>query len=488
MRFMGAIATFRLLIVSSCLAGSILVFQNCGQLSEGFQVTSGSPSFSSLEDVEILDDDFEEIENLAEIEGIELPGFPAVKDSDMTDSAGESVGGNESAPRTVGSSGSANSALKTVTSAAIYVAVNGNDKNDGSEARPVATLDRAAVLVEGLTSTYGEKLDITVYVSSGHYLQVKTTVWRKWPSQGSLTIQGYGKLRPVMDGRLLLTEPKGSGGGFMSFSPSRPENYGRANIRVNFFTVQYFREGISFMGDTLKRENFLSHISVERVSFLKMGVAFNKTGAGGAVGMAVIRLANVRDSEMNGNDFVDIMNASGSGLHAYYLAHFSQNNKFVGNRFINHTTGSAIKFRDQSHGNRVESNYFKNVLPSVLQVKHCDPDDPAVKQAGAVCSRIELPSFNNVEKNNKFLASPKPINVYALSKKWPSAKSGDVYDIQSLGKPAGNFLIRSLLPSGIFQYGFCKNESDCATSTGTCWTTGTQSGNWRCENTRWLRP
>lgn len=272
----------------------------------------------------------------------------------------------------------------------------GKDSNDGlSLQRPILTLNRAQEIIKNQPSNQ----DFEVRIAPGRYF-CQQVDWRYTLPDYTITFKGDKDDRPVFDGCFAdgtcIDDPSpmwfqlhGDGGCNKEGTENEP-----SNIHFEYIRVERYRRAIDIRGGRLN--------SIYGCYFKNIGNTFNKDvvyGSSSAVG-----LCNSDDNEIVNSHFVDIINTSSCWyrekdtvirkkqcdtiIHAIYIAHNSDRNQIIGNRFKN-GSGIAIKLRDYSNENLIERNDFtKFGIYKAVSDKGYPPD--------------ECPNWGNKVFNNRF--------------------------------------------------------------------------------------
>jgi hypothetical protein len=114
---------------------------------------------------------------------------------------------------------------------------------------------------------------------------------------------------------------------------------------------------------------------------------------------AAVRLVNSDDNEIANNHFVNIINTVDAGLlHALYIAHMSDRNRILRNRFENNA-GDPVRLRDFSNGNLINENRFiKAGITAAYTDWYCD------HEVRTDCTKPdpECPSWDSEVRDNIF--------------------------------------------------------------------------------------
>ena len=385
------------------------------------------------------------------------------------------------------------------------------------DAKPLAQAHK--FLKHQLALSNNEDRPVIVEFKAGTYY-AQTIEWTAFPKNHGITFRPEkgSEDQVIFDGRSSAEEAtRESKGVVTTLFTFRPSQLGKnSSITVENLTVQYYLEGINFLGNRDDRNSFIGNTRVLNNSFLNIGNLHAELFDKGTLkkGLAVIRLVNSRGGTFKGNQFKNINNQSGSGQHAFYVAHYSESNLFEGNVFTNHSSGSVIKIRDQSHNNRIISNVFNGFWPHAIQVWHCDPNesmksgkprgfnlkginnptgctkfnyDPVSK----VYSNTESFSYgaedrgNSFQQNGKQALAEERISLYQN----PTAFGGGPDANRSILKSDGLNFSGVLISSQVgdqSKFGICSSAKDCVNSSNACFKNGSGSAHIMCENNAWL--
>ncbi|HLS27866.1 MAG TPA: right-handed parallel beta-helix repeat-containing protein [Opitutales bacterium] len=272
----------------------------------------------------------------------------------------------------------------------IFMAVDGSDQNDGlSLDSPIRTMAGVQTL---LLTKYPQR-DARIRIAPGRYHEQKVT-WSYVPIDSRIVFEALDPdlPRPIFDGCAENGECNGGTWFLLSFSGGRPSNLEFRNLRI-----ENYQTALSFNGNRNSQDLFNGGNVVEGCHFYRIGNIFNPLLDPST---AVIRLVNSKDNLIINNDFIDAINTrSGALLHAVYVAHLSDRNFILQNRFINHS-GDPVRVRDFSNDNVINDNVYIRAGAAGYSEWYCDQD------ARDDCSKPtpECPSWGNEFRNN-FLVS-----------------------------------------------------------------------------------
>ena len=270
----------------------------------------------------------------------------------------------------------------------IYVAPDGDDAATGtSMEESVKTLKR----VHQLVAAGAGSQDIEVRIAPGDYYGQSVT-WTATMPDHSIKFMPLNddKVRPVFDGCLATGECPG--GTWFKLSHSAGEE---TNLIFWYIRVQNYGTAISLNGNRNAEENSNGSNTIYGCYLDSIGNVFNPSLSAST---AVVRLVNSDDNLIRNNHFVSGINTSSAGLiHSIYVAHMSDRNQILKNRF-KLQSGDAIRIRDYSNDNVIEENKFIAAGISAGYTEwYCDHDIADNK-----CTKVgpECPSWKNVFRYN----------------------------------------------------------------------------------------
>ncbi len=275
----------------------------------------------------------------------------------------------------------------------IHMATDGDDGLDGSTPdRAIATLARAHELV----STAATARDVEIRIAPGVYLAQQVT-WTFTMPEHTITFRrrdDEGE-RPVFDGCLVadVTDPATEcpGGTWFQLRHSAGEE---TNLHFWYVQVQRYQTAISLNANRNDEAASNGSNRIYGCYFYRIGNVFNPALSPST---AAVRLVNSDDNEIANTHFVEIVNTSSAGLlHAIYVAHMSDRNQILRNRFLRNS-GDPIRVRDYSNDNVVNDNRFiQTGIEAAYTTWYCDHDvrDDCTKPAP------ECPSWGNQFRNN----------------------------------------------------------------------------------------
>lgn len=224
--------------------------------------------------------------------------------------------------------------------------------------------------------------NVVVQVAAGKFVQKTGVVWEYIRPPYSITIVGAGSSKTIFDGA-------GYSGTWLTISTpiGLP-----ARLKVAKMTVTRYGTAITAQGQRDTPSAYISNVSVDRMTFDKIGGKYTTTKADT---YGAVRFVNVRASSITGSSFNYIENAKrGELLHAVYLAHYSSGNTLSGNS-MNVVSGDPIRVRDASSNNLVAANRLVRAgVAAHFSDWYC---------TGSECTKPsgECPSRGNVFKENK---------------------------------------------------------------------------------------
>jgi hypothetical protein len=270
----------------------------------------------------------------------------------------------------------------------VWMAPDGRDSRDGSSpAQAVLSLTRVhEILVAGAPQT-----DVEVRIAPGLYRGQQVDWTFSVPGHTvTLTRLAGESGRPVFDGCLSASNCPG-GTWFMM----RRSDGAETGIVFNYIKVQNYQTAISLNGKRDAEAHSNGSNKIYGCYFKSIGNVFNPALSPST---AAVRLVNSDDNVIVNNHFVDIINTVHPGrLHAIYLAHMSDRNQILRNRFYNNA-GGPIRVRDYSNDNTINDNEFEKVaVEAAYSEWYCDHD------ARTDCTKAtaECPSWGNQFRDNR---------------------------------------------------------------------------------------
>ena len=265
---------------------------------------------------------------------------------------------------------------------ALYVSPKGDDGADGkSEAKPLGTLGKALRAYESSCSSRSTRITL----AAGSYGKERLRL-RSVPC--ALEIGSSGGYAQFDGG--------GDGTWFTLATPGAKQ----IELTIRGIEVVNYQTAISINGNRNDPDGWIGGVRILQNRFRRIG-SFRD---GQQPSTAAVRLVNARGVLIEGNLFETIRNVKQcGGLHSVYIAHYSSDNKIVGNTFVD-GCGETVKVRDSSNNNLVEGNRFSRQEGSALLLdSYCDAS------AGADCTKAEseCPSWNNVFRENT-IEGPRP--------------------------------------------------------------------------------
>ncbi len=271
----------------------------------------------------------------------------------------------------------------------IYLATNGNDTRTGLTASSaIQSLQRAHDLLVKMKP----QRDVEIRIAPGNYYR-QTVVWTYTMPKNTITFmpEKNDKVRPVFDGCASSSNKTCPGGTWLTLKHSKGE---RTNLHFEYIQVQRYQTAISFNGSRNKPNTSNSHNRIYGCFFKDIGNVFNSSLKPST---AAVRLVNSDDNEVANSHFVNVVNTNSGGLiHAIYVAHMSDRNQILRNRFKT-STGDPIRIRDFSNYNNIQGNQFTKVATSAAYTEwYCNHD----KRTDCTKPTAECPSWENQFRNN----------------------------------------------------------------------------------------
>lgn len=287
----------------------------------------------------------------------------------------------------------------------IRMAPDGDDSNDGSASKPVATLQRAVNLA--LSDHLARREPMRVVIQSGTY-RGQTVLIDGRDLVGELTIIGLAAETKDF--------PKFQGDGGEAIWLKLKSDTGKpTGLTIQAIAVHDYFTAISLEGNRDDPQAFNSGTTIRRNIFRNIGsIAIRGEG----VSFAAVRLYNSKNNLIENNFFGTIRNKLDKdcgALHSIYVAHFSSGNRIVNNTFED-ACGSVIKLRDRSNDNQIEGNRFKAIQKApAVEEWFCDAGvrKDCTKQLG------ECPSTGNVARSNDLSGSPGTQYIAILGERAP---------------------------------------------------------------------
>ena len=274
----------------------------------------------------------------------------------------------------------------------VHMAPNGDDNNDGSANKPVATMQRAVNLA--LAHPKAKSEPMRVLVQSGTYRGQKTLIDGR-SLVGDLTIIGQG------------TQPKDfptfkGDGDQTTWFLLKSDTGKRTGLTIQAIEVTDYYTAISLEGNRDDPKAGNSGTTIRRNIFRNIGSIGTRDGGAST---AAVRFVNSQNNVVENNLFKTIRNKTDrecGSLHSVYVAHFSSGNRIVENTFDD-ACGSVVKLRDRSNNNQIEGNRFKAIqkVPAIEEW-FCD----AGKRKDCTKKLGECPSTGNVARNNDLSGTP----------------------------------------------------------------------------------
>ena len=232
----------------------------------------------------------------------------------------------------------------------LYVAPagsGGDDHNNGSRARPVATLMKVQrILSEDLRLCNGQQTnEIEVHITPGTY-QGNPVSWTCFTGAPiTFTSLDFGSARPVFDG----------GGVTHTWFAAEDPHGTQGKLYFRYLKVQNFSTALSFrrVGG-----NYLYGMYLYRIGGKYGPLGCDRNGNCNEPTAAVAFAWNSSGNRVANSHFINIENRVAKGaLHAFYISDYSSANEIERNRFA-YVSGIPIKVRNNSNYNRASANVF----------------------------------------------------------------------------------------------------------------------------------
>lgn len=246
----------------------------------------------------------------------------------------------------------------------IYMHPDGSDTYDGATPQAaIKTLKRA----EEILAANDPNSDVEIRIAQGIYV-APTTVWRYYIPGHSISFipQDYDPGDGINDiaGRPIFRSDGTIG---YWFSARLPKNHpgGDTNLEFRYLQVEkYSAGGIQLYGGvetvngiTVPATAGVNNNTIFGMKFYKLGSKHNCTA--GAAGRGAINTWNSSNNLIQYNHFIRNENQSFEValIHGIYLAHHSNGNEIVSNRFDT-ISGDPIRTRNDSNNNDIHDNTF----------------------------------------------------------------------------------------------------------------------------------
>lgn len=269
----------------------------------------------------------------------------------------------------------------------VWMAVDGSDSRDGqSPDEAVLTMSRVQQILEANSP----EIDVEVRIAAGRYRGQKVRWSFSIPGHSVTFTRHEGEeSRPIFDG--CLGEDDCPGGTW--FTLVRSDGV-ETRIAFNYLRIENYQTAISLNGQRDDEAHSNGSNRIYGCYFYRIGNVFDSSVDPST---AAVRLVNSDDNEIINNHFVDIINTRSAGiLHAIYVAHMSDRNQILRNRFQNNA-GGPIRLRDYSNDNIINENTFKKIgIIAAYSEWYCDHDarDDCTKPTA------ECPSWGNQFRDN----------------------------------------------------------------------------------------
>jgi hypothetical protein len=268
----------------------------------------------------------------------------------------------------------------------VYLAVNGNDRNDGSsQEKAVATLNTAVSLA--MARAAGTNEAMTIMVGTGIFRN-QTLMLSEETLRSKLTITGASDNAAEY--------PAFYGAGWQTWLTYRGTSGRATGLTIKNLRFVDFSTVVSLNGDRDDPSRSNKGTVIANNVFARIG-----SRPGRPLSTAAVRLVNSRENVIENNYFHTIRNnpvKMCGALHPIYVAHHSSGNRITGNRFDDYC-GAAIKLRDRSNDNAITDNVFKtDDSVFAIQEWYCD------KSTERACTKAqgECPSTGNIASGNSY--------------------------------------------------------------------------------------
>lgn len=272
----------------------------------------------------------------------------------------------------------------------LYLHPEGSDSADGkTEETAILSLER----VHSILEEERPGRDVEVLIAPGTYREQEV----RW----NYTRPDYSiSFLPLVDGEMPTfdacaedaVEGACGGGTWFTLRHSKGEP---TNLVFDSIRIQNYQTAISLNGSRNSISTSNSRNIIRDCSFYRIG---NISNPELRPSTAAVRFVNSKENRVENNDFIDIINTEHPNrLHALYLAHHSDSNEILNNRFINHS-GDAVRVRDFSNANKITGNIFDRAgQGGAYSEWYCDHD------ARDDCTKAtpECPSWLNEFQDNR---------------------------------------------------------------------------------------
>lgn len=269
----------------------------------------------------------------------------------------------------------------------LWMAPDGVDSRDGrSQAQAVLTMNR----VHQILQASAPQTDVEVRIAPGRYRAQKVNWTFSVPGHTVTFTRLAGRDdRPVFDGCVSANNCPGG----TWFKLSRSDG-AETRLVFHYLRIENYQTAISLNGSRNAEASSNGSNRIFGCYFYRIGNVFNSALDPST---AAIRLVNSDDNEIINNHFVDIINTrSPALLHAIYIAHMSDRNQILRNRFYNNA-GGPIRVRDYSNDNIINDNTFKKVsITAAYGEWYCDHDT----RNDCTKATPECPSWGNQFRDN----------------------------------------------------------------------------------------
>ena len=268
----------------------------------------------------------------------------------------------------------------------LYVSTNGSDQRSGGDPENAfLTLMAVQSRLEDSQPRRPVRIEIAPGIYEGQRIN-----WRFiMPNHGiEFTRPDGATERPVFDG---CTDDACAGGTWFTLRHSSGEP---TRLSFNYLEVRNYQTALSFNGNRNDEDASNGQNRIFGCYFRNIG---NISNPELDPSTAAVRLVNSDDNVITNNHFVHIINTRSAGLiHALYIAHMSDRNSILRNRFVDNS-GDPVRIRDYSNDNVINDNRFYEAgIEAGYTDWYCDHDarDDCTKPSP------ECPSWNNQFRDN----------------------------------------------------------------------------------------
>jgi hypothetical protein len=301
----------------------------------------------------------------------------------------------------------------------VYLSPDGSDENPGSEAAPVATLQRAQEILSAAAPT----ADAVIRIRSdrGPY-EGQSVIWEYWNAEYNTTLEAYP------DSIYAVFRQGGAGAPFFELraASGRP-----TNLHFKKLSIEGYASGaISFLGSAGDEPAWNGSNSIVDCIFRDIG---NASRPERRPAWAVIDLVNSRRNLIEDCAFIDCANAntgdfpqdtippdSTSGgplpILGIYIAHHSGCNCIAGCTF-ERIKGDAVRLRDDSNDNEIRHSYFARAgWTAICTAWYAHPVQPL--GAASECPSWHNTFHDNLARGNWLCGEPRLYYDMSSNPRW----------------------------------------------------------------------